>query len=324
VTLEQRAPTALSLLAPPALRGTWHRPLLWTALLMGGLTAVLLVGVFLDPGRITNAPALLKPLKFSISIAVYCLTLSWLIGRLVRRRRALWWFGTVAAAGLLIEMVLIVAAALTGTTSHFNVSTPFATVVWAIMAFSISAVWLAALPVVILLLRQRVGDAAFSNSLRFGFVIALIGMALAFLMTSPTAQQLADYHGIAGAHAVGTADGGPGLPVVGWSTVAGDLRVPHFVGMHAVQVLPLLALALEVLAPRIRSLASVRVRSRLIGIAAALYTGVLAVVTVQALSAESVVQPSGVTVLVSAVLWGIAALAAGFVLAAGRREAVRS
>ncbi|NQX25734.1 hypothetical protein HQQ81_00020 [Microbacteriaceae bacterium VKM Ac-2854] len=321
MTLDQRAPTALSLLAPPALKGTWHRPLLWTAALLAALTAVLLVAVLLDPVRITNAPALLKPLKFTISIAVYCVTLSWLIGRLVRWRRALWWFGTVAAAGLLIEMVLILGAAVTGTTSHFNVSTPFATTVWAIMAFSISAVWLAAVPVVILLLRQRVGDAAFSLSLRAGFVIALIGMALAFLMTSPTAQQLADFHGIAGAHTVGVDDGGPGLPVLGWSTVAGDLRVPHFVGMHALQVLPLLALGLEMLSARVVPLRSVRVRARLIAIATVLYLGVLAVVTVQALSAESVVAPSAGTLLVSAALWLGAAVAATVVVRRGEARA---
>ncbi|WP_165977887.1 hypothetical protein [Nonomuraea diastatica] len=39
------------------------------------------------------------------------------------------------------------------------------------------------------------------------------------------------------------------MPITNWSTAGGDLRVPHFIGLHSVQVFVLAVLVLTALAP---------------------------------------------------------------------------
>jgi len=282
---------------------TWHRPLLWVAIAMGVFAIVSVIGLLVDPRTVMGAPSWAKPLKFSISFSLYILTLAWLIGMLQSFKRVAWWAGTVAAVFLIVEIVIIAGAAFAGGRSHFNFTSPFNAALYQLMGVSIVIAWTAALPVIIVLFRTNLGDAARTVAIRAGFVLGLIGMALAVLMTLPTPDQMSNYQGVIGAHTVGVSDGGPGLPFLGWSTVAGDLRVPHFVGMHALQLIPLAAIILEVFAGRVPALRHARVRRNVIWIVVILFVGTLTLLTFQALSGESIVRPSGIVTAATALMY---------------------
>lgn len=301
----------------------WHRPLLAFAALMLVLSIACGIGMLADSRTLLGVSVWEKPLKFAISALVYSVTWAWLIGQLHRFRRAAWWAGTAAVVLLAIELVIIVGFAVVGETSHFNVTSPFHTAMWSVMAFSITVLWIATFVVSIILFRNPFADAARTLAVRAGALIALVGMALAFLMTGPNAGQLNDFQGVAGAHTVGMADGGPGLPILGWSTVAGDLRIPHFVGMHALQLIPLALLAIELLSRRIPRLRSVAVRHGLVWVITVTYIATLALLTWQALRGQSIVQPDALTLGVAAVIGAGSVASVAVVLARHTSREVR-
>jgi hypothetical protein len=226
------------------LRRAWgvNRPLTIVGVGMLGVLAASLAGLVLDGRVITGQPAWLKPAKFALSIAIYSFTLVWLLSHIRERRRLASLAAWLTAVAFVIEMAIIGLQAARGTTSHFNIATPLDSALWFTMGSFITVVWLMGVVVAALLTLQRFADPLFAWSLRLGVACGLVGMALAAPMTLPTAEQQASFargHVVAaGAHAVGVADGGPGLPIVGWSTEGGDFRVSHFVGLHGMQVLP--------------------------------------------------------------------------------------
>lgn len=293
----------------------WHRPLMLVAALMVLCTIVCLAGVVLDPRQILGAPAWLKPLKFSLSILIYAVTWAWLLAHLPRWRRVTHPLGTVIAVALVVEQVAIIWAAATGTTSHFNVSDPLHIAVWGIMAVSITVLYLCTFVTSIAVFFLRLPTPSLTFAVRAGVLLALVGIGVAFLMTGPTSDQLTSPTGIIGAHTVGVADGGAGLPLLGWSTVGGDYRVAHFIGMHALQVLPLFAIALRAIG---RSLSDA-VQLRLVVAASAAYLAALVLFVVQAAVGESVVHPSvpfaiagwAIVVLLAAVAVGVVARGSG-------------
>lgn len=221
--------------------------LVGTGAVLAALMVPFGVGLLVDPRVITGAPAWLKPLKFAISTSLYAFTLAWVFTYVPGRSRTRRIIGGGTAAAFIIELLLIGGQAARGTTSHFNVATPFDAVVFAAMGMAIVLQTLLAAWLAVVLWRQRFDDAALGWALRLGVLVTVLGAFIGGLMTQPTATQLAearDTHAMAisGAHTVGAPDGGPGLRVTGWSSRHGDVRVPHFVGLHAWQVLPLFVL----------------------------------------------------------------------------------
>ncbi|MFC9292689.1 hypothetical protein ACFTWH_09535 [Streptomyces sp. NPDC057011] len=281
----------------------WHRPLLVFAAAMGVLTLVSGAGLIVDDRVLVGSPIWHKPFKFSVSFTFYGLTLAWMYSLLTRGRRVGWWAGTVVVAASVVEMVVIVGQVVRGKRSHFNQETPFDSSLFALMGMTVAVLWLAALVLAVVLWRQPLADRATGWAVRLGSVIGLAGLAVGFLMVQPTDAQLAD--GISdtvGAHSVGVPDGGRHLPVTGWAATGGDLRIAHFVGMHALQLLPLLALALTFAAGRYGWAARAAVRTRLVLVASAGYAGLVALTTWQALRGQALTSPDTVTLGAAGVL----------------------
>jgi len=205
-----------------------------------------LIGLVVDRRVITGAPAWLKPAKFALSTMIACWSFAYCIASITIWPRFVRALDILLAAGLFLEIALIDMQAARGTISHFNNSTHFDAMVYAVMGLSIACIWLSMLLLTIVLFRQPFAGSAWGWSLRLGMVLALFGTGSGGLMTMPSSRQLAEAHAtgrmpIVGAHTVGAPDGGRGLPVTGWSVEHGDLRIAHFIGMHGLQVLPLLA-----------------------------------------------------------------------------------
>ena len=280
-----------------------HRGLFAFAVAMAVLTPVLAVLAVVDDRVLLGAPLWLKPLKFAVSFVAYAGTLAWLLGRL--RERALQRTGWVIVTASAVEMAIIVGQAARGVRSHFNADTAFDAALFSVMGATIVLLWFATLAVALRFLRRPDRDRAVGTAVRLGLIVTLVGLLEGFAMVALNG------------HAVGVPDGGPGLPLVGWSTTGGDLRIAHFVGMHALQGLPLLAAALAAVGRLDES-----TRVRLVRIAAAAWTGLVVLLTWQALRAQPLLAPDATTLAALATLAALTAAATAGTLAAARRVTV--
>jgi len=308
--------------ASAALRRAWeiNKPLTILGASMVLLLLLTGAGIIVDSRQVTGAPVWAKPSKFALSIAIYAFTFLWMLSLVRGHRRLVQIVAAVTTVAFAVEVGIIVVEAARGTTSHFNVSTPAAASLWATMAVAIVTLWLMTFVAAVLLLRQSLDNPVLAWGIRLGLLLALVGMGVGFLMTGPTPNQLAAIQaghptGIIGAHTVGLDDGGPGLPLLNWSTKGGDLRVPHFVGLHALQIMPLVAWLVGTQLSRLG-------RRRAMGMVWLLglsYLGLIGLLTWQAERGQSVVAPDGLTLAALAVIVAATSVG-GLLLVIWRRE----
>ena len=253
--------------------------LVQTTIVSLALFGVALLGLLFDPRELLGAPIWLKPAKFGLSTAMYLGALAFVAADLrptPRVRRI------GAAIGWLFvgEVLLVSLQAARGVQSHFNMDTLFDNVVFKMMGLIIVTVSVLSFVLLVLHVRTPLQDRAMGMALRSGLALNIIGGAVGWIMTIPPLAQLAAIRaGVplfrGGAHTVGAADGGVGMAVTNWSTSGGDLRIPHFIGLHALQILPLVVLLVRAVRSRRDDAVERSVLTLATGVCAAAFLGAL-------------------------------------------------
>ncbi|MBC8076090.1 MAG: hypothetical protein H7Y32_08455 [Chloroflexales bacterium] len=324
---QNTTPAARSFALPDLLKRSWaFNPTMTIFTVMSALfLAVGVVGMIVDPRIVLGMPNWAKSTKFGISLLLYGATLLWLLPMITARPRLVQFVAHATGAILIFEIVLLVFQATRGVPMHFNVSTPLDATLWQAMSISIMAFWLVTALALGLLLFQKLPNRVLAWSVRLGLLLTLVGFTEGFLMPPPNATQRAALAAgqqldLLGAHTVGAADGGPGLPLLGWSTNHGDLRIGHFIGIHGIQAIALLGALLLRRRPR---WLNERHTLALVSIGAAAYGGLIALVTWQALRDQPLLAPDALTLgALGALIATTTALAGGVLLwARGRQTA---
>ena len=309
---------------PPALlRKAWaFNPTLTILLVAMIITSVLgFIGLAADPRTVLNAPTWAKTTKFSISVVFYSATLLWMLTFVKGHPRLVNFLGTSIGGILLFEMAAIILQGARARAMHFNVSTPFDATLWSLMTVTIFVLYFINLIGAGVLMFVRLPEPVLAWGIRLGFLVMVLGLTQGFLMPGPTEDQLArlqtgDQVDLIGAHTVGAPDGGPGLPLLGWSTVHGDLRIGHFVGLHGLQAIPLLAFFVS---RRRENWLKDGHRKLLVAIGAVGYAGLVGLVTWQALRGQPLFSPDALTLGALGALIAITVVAWGAVVLVARR-----
>lgn len=192
----------------------------------------------LDPRQLHGLNVWTKPLKFQFALLAYLLTLAWFARfapGAVRQRRSWVLHEQAIVWAVIAEMVWIGGAAAWGTASHFNQSTPWMGAVYGFMG--VAAILLTTGSTTLAVAIQRNPDTGLSPLVKSSLVW---GLGLTLPLTLVTAGTMSSMSG----HWVGgTGSDSGGLPLMGWSREAGDLRVAHFFATHAMHAIPFMGWA---------------------------------------------------------------------------------
>jgi hypothetical protein len=179
--------------------------------------------------QVYNVNAWYKPFKFAFSTFTLVWAMAWYCHYLPSFNINIFNWSVIVLLGF--EIVYITIMASQGKTSHYNVSSPFYSAMFSMMAFAATLVTLYIAYVGLLFFANSFPDlpSYYVWAIRLGIVIFVIFSFEGFLMGGRMS------------HSVGLENDNSNLFIFGWSKIVGDLRISHFIGMHALQVLPILS-----------------------------------------------------------------------------------
>ena len=199
-----------------------------------GLVCLSLAILFLVLTKATNTQvyninAWYKPFKFAFSTFLFAWAMAWYCYYLPSFNIQFYNWTVIILLGF--EIVYIAMQASKGQLSHYNLSTPVYAALYSMMALAATLVTLYTAYVGILFFTNAFPGLPnyYVWAIRLGIIIFVIFSFEGFVMGSRLT------------HTIGGEDGGTGIPLLNWSTKFGDPRIAHFIGMHALQVLPILA-----------------------------------------------------------------------------------
>ncbi len=196
--------------------------------LIGALICLILMQT--DSTQVLGINAWIKPFKFFLSTLIFTWSIAWYMGYL-QHAKAVSIYSWMAIVVFAFENACVVFQASQGQLSHFNISSSFNALLFSLMglAITIFTLWTGYIGFLFFINNFPELPTAYVWGIRLGILFFVIFAFEGGVM----AAQLA--------HTVGSPDGGSGLPLTNWSSQYGDLRIAHFIGMHALQILPLLS-----------------------------------------------------------------------------------